>query len=227
VTSSTRIALIHATRLAIDPIVNAFHKYWPEAEPVSLLDETLSIDRSKDDHLTDELSDRIIKLNGHAESFGAAGILFTCSAFGEAIEIAAAVTEIPVLKPNEAMFEKAFSLGERVAMVYTFPPAVAGMEQEFNDEANARSSKATVRSVFAEGARDAVERGDIKAHNQIICDTVSRVKDADVILLAHFSMATAASDASKVTDIPVLSSPETAVVKIKSLIATSGNKKPC
>lgn len=214
----TRLALIHATRLAIDPILSACESAWPQVEPVSILDESLAIDRSKDTHLTEELSNRIIALSQHAEGLGSDGVLFTCSAFGQAIEKAALSCAVPVLKPNEAMFEKALSMGDRVAMIYTFPPAVAGMEQEFSDEAVRRQSCATMRSVFAEGARQAVERGDIQKHNKIIASTVSTVKDADVILLAHFSMATAASDANATTEIPVITSPTTAIEKIKSLV---------
>ncbi|MFK8082718.1 MAG: aspartate/glutamate racemase family protein [Granulosicoccus sp.] len=217
----TRLALIHATRLAIDPILSACESAWPQVEPVSILDESLAIDRSKDKHLTDELSNRIITLCRHAEGLGSDGVLFTCSAFGEAIEKAALSSAVPVLKPNEAMFEKALSIGERITMIYTFPPAVVGMEKEFADEVVRRQSSATIQSVFADGARQAVEEGNTEKHNEIIVNTISTVKGADVILLAHFSMATAASDANAATNIPVISSPATAIEKIKLLVNPS------
>ena len=217
-TNSIRIALVHATKIAIDPIEYACQSAWPEVEHVSILDESLAIDRRKEEHLTEELSDRIISLSRHAVSLGSDGVLFTCSAFGSAIEQAAKITEVPVLKPNEAMFEKALSLGDRITMIYTFPPAVAGMEQEFRVEAASCQSAATIESVYAKGAREAVEQGDIKKHDEIISHTISTVKNADVILLAHFSMATALSEAIGTTDIPVISSPIAAVEKIKSLV---------
>lgn len=215
-----RLALIHATKIAIDPIVSACNTHWPEVEHVSILDESLAIDRCKDELLTKELSDRIIALCRHAESLGSDGVLFTCSAFGQAIEVAAASSAVPVLKPNEAMFKKALSLGERIAMVYTFPPAVPGMEQEFHDEAARLNPSASIQSYHAEGARQAVEQGEIEKHNEIISNTVSMVKDTDVVLLAHFSMATAVTRASAATDLPVLSSPTTAVENMKLLIDT-------
>ena len=223
----TRIALIHATRIAIDPIVHACRSVWPEVEHVSILDESLAIDRCKEEHLSQELSDRIIALSRHAVSLGSDGILFTCSAFGSAIEQAAQLASVPVLKPNEAMFEKALSMGDQITMVYTFPPAVAGMEQEFRDEAVRSQSSATIQSVYAKGAREAVEQGDIKRHDEIISSTISTVKDADVILLAHFSMATALSDASSASNVPVISSPTAAVEKIKSLVQSRLKTIPC
>ena len=91
------------------------------------------------------------------------------------------------------------------------------MEQEFREEAKRCQSSARIQSVYAEGARQAVEQGDIKKHNEIISSTISSVNNADAILLAHFSMATAESEAQTVTDIPVISSPTTAIEKMKSL----------
>jgi hypothetical protein len=41
---AARIALIHAVRVAMDPIAAAFVRGWPEAETVNLLDEALSRD---------------------------------------------------------------------------------------------------------------------------------------------------------------------------------------
>ncbi len=227
-TDAIRIALIHATRIAIDPIESACNTHWPNVEYISVLDESLAIDRRKNQHLTEELSKRIISLSRHAEGLGSDGILYTCSAFGEAIEQANASSELPVLKPNEAMFEKACSLGDRIAMIYTFTPAVQGMEQEFREEVAKQESSAKIQSVYAEGAREAVENNDVDAHNRIIAETAATVKNADVILLAHFSMARAVDAVRANTDLPVLSSPETAIEKLKSVIQHSGTKvTPC
>src|SRR3546814_11622447 len=41
-----RIALIHATPVAMRPVHDAFAACWPEAEPVDLLESSLSSDRA-------------------------------------------------------------------------------------------------------------------------------------------------------------------------------------
>lgn len=210
-----RIALIHATRVAIDPIEAAAHALWPYAEMVTLLDEGLSADRQRTDELTLALWDRIIGLAKYAESTGSDGILFTCSAFGQAIEDAAEDCPIPVMKPNEAMFDAAFSHGNRIAMIYTFPPAATGMEEEFRAAAVARRSEAVLTSYFANGALEAKRAGDDETHDRRIADAAARIVDADVILLAQFSMAGAAETVRKQTRIPVLTSPEAAVLEMR------------
>lgn len=206
-----RIALIHATRLSMAPIDDAAEQLWPEAEFVSILDEGLSVDRAAKTQSVTALNARIVNLARYAETLDPDGILYTCSAFGEGIEQAAGSSRLPVLKPNEAMFEEAISLGDRAVMIYTFPASVDGMEREFREEAARRGSEATIRSVLAEGARPALVDGNAAAHNTIIAETVRGITDADVILLAHFSMARARQEAQAATKTPVLTSPDSAV----------------
>ncbi|MFY0661524.1 MAG: hypothetical protein JXR15_13610 [Shimia sp.] len=214
-TRKPRLALIHATRVAIDPIESAAQKLWPEAETVTILEEGLSADRQNDAELSLDLWDRIIGLARYAEDIRADAILFTCSAFGRAIEDAADGAKVPVLKPNQAMFTEALAIGTRVAMIYTFPPAAEGMEEEFRETAKASGSDAQVRSYFCEGALAAKHTGDDAKHDALIAATAASIADADVILLAQFSMADAAGLAREKTNIPILSSPDSAILAIK------------
>jgi hypothetical protein len=43
-----RIALVHAVRVAIAPVEDAFRRHWPEADLVNLLDDSLSRDRNRE-----------------------------------------------------------------------------------------------------------------------------------------------------------------------------------
>ena len=154
-----RIALIHAVAVAIPPVHDAFRQLWPDAECIDILDTSLSRDREREGRLTEKMVGRFLLLARYAEDNGADGILFTCSAFGEAIEQAAAVARVPVLKPNEAMFEAALAAGERLGMLATFEPSVAGMEDEFRDMAGAAKSKAALSSFCVANAMKALQAG--------------------------------------------------------------------
>src|SRR6476620_7906610 len=111
-----RIALIHAGEVSVEPVRAALSELWPEAEAVNLLDDSLMVDRARTADLTPAMSDRIAALAGYARGSGADGILFTCSAFGRAIEAVQRRAAWPVLKPNEAMFEEALATGLRIGL---------------------------------------------------------------------------------------------------------------
>jgi Asp/Glu/hydantoin racemase len=211
-----RIALIHAVSVAMAPVHDAFRQLWPEAECVDILDTSLSRDRERDGELTRAMVERFLLLAKYAEDNGAAGILFTCSAFGEAIEETAAAAKVPVLKPNEAMFDAALAAGKRLGMLATFAPSVAGMEAEFRDIAG---EKATVETFCVPDAMKALQSGDGAEHDQLVAIAAPRFADYDAIMLAHFSTSRAASAVKAAVRCPVLTAPGAAVTKLKGLIA--------
>ncbi|MBB5667508.1 aspartate/glutamate racemase [Rhizobium leguminosarum] len=213
-----RITLIHATPIAMEPIRLAFASSWPNADLVNLLEDSLSPDRAKQSEITDALTARIGFLTTYARQIGSDAVLFTCSAFGRAIELAAKSVDIPVLKPNEAMFEAAIRQGGRTAMLYTFPPAREGMEAEFREEAARIDPAAVMESFLVEGAIEAVRVGDAETHNRLVAEAAARLSGFDCIVLAHFSTARAVPAVQAVTDIPVLSSPDAAIAKLRNLI---------
>jgi aspartate/glutamate racemase len=220
--SRPRITLIHATPVAVDPIKEAFAADWPDAEPVNILDDSLSLDRAAAGSISDELNDRIVDLARYARRIGADGILFTCSAFGSAIERAAGLLDIPVLKPNEAMFEAAITRGGRTAMIATFAPAQATMEAEFAEEAQRLGPDAQLKTVVVEPAMTALRGGDSETHNKLVAKAAQALDGFDTIVLAHFSTARAARAVRAVTRIPVLTSPDAAVSKLKRLVTSVG-----
>ncbi len=215
---STRIALIHAVKVAIAPVEQAFGELWPEAECSNILDDSLSLDRERDGELTAAMTRRILALADYAANTGAAGILFTCSAFGEAIEAAAASAPVPVLKPNEAMFEAALASGRRIGMLATFAPSVQSMEDEFRAMAASRRSPATIESYCVAGAMAALKAGDATTHDRLIAEAAPRFAGCDAVLLAHFSTARAAPAVAAALDRPILTSPGSAVAKLKAMI---------
>jgi aspartate/glutamate racemase len=214
--TSVRIALIHAVPMAMQPVAAAFEALWPQAECLNLLDDSLSVDRQRAGALTPAIAARIRALADYAFACGADAILYTCSAFGEAIEAVARSTSRPVLKPNEAMFDEALAAGRRVAMLATFPPSVPGMEAEFR--AQAAAGGATLTTVCVAEAMAAARRGDMAQHNALLAEAARAMAAAeyDALMLAQFSMAPAADAVQREVPFPVLTSPASAVRRLKA-----------
>ena len=213
-----RIVLIHATPVAIDPILSVFQQEWPRAEPVNILDDSLSKDLESAGSLTPAISRRIVSMARYGSDIGAAAILFTCSAFGRAIDAAKKAVSIPVLKPNEAMFDDALLAGDRLGLLATFGPSVASMESEFYDLARRRNSTAGLESLLVPDAMAALVKGDAKSHNRLLAEAAPQLANCDAIMLAHFSTFRALTDVQRAVGCRVMTSPHSAVAKLKKMI---------
>ncbi len=215
-----RITLIHAVSVAMEPVQQAFSRLWPAAACFNLLEDSLAPDRARDAALTAGMAKRIGDLTDYAASTGADAILFTCSAFGAAIEQAAGRAAIPVLKPNQAMFEAALQAGDDIGMVATFVPAIAGMEDEFAAlaEATGRTS-ARIRTVCVPAAMAALGCGDADRHNRLVAEAAASLGACQAVLLAQFSTAQAEGAVRAVVGDRVHTSPVAAVTKLKALLA--------
>jgi Asp/Glu/hydantoin racemase len=207
-----RIALIHALKHSIVPIESSFARLWPEARLMNLLDDSLSADLARDGRLTDAMTERFLSLGRYAVGTGSDAILFTCSAFGPCIEaVARAHAPMPVLKPNEAMIEQAAAQGRKIGLLSTFAPTLASMPPEF-------PASVEVVPKLAEGGLAALDRGDREAHDRLVVEASKALRDCDLIALAQYSMAPAASLVAQATGRPVLTTPDSAVLKLKQML---------
>ena len=207
-----RIALIHALKHSIAPIEAAFAKHWPDARLMNLLDDSLSADLARDGRLTFAMTERFRAIGSYVTSTGADAMLFTCSAFGPCIEaVARDHTPMPVLKPNEAMIEQAVRQGRRIGLLSTFPPTLASMPAEF-------PASVELMPKLAEGALAALDRGDRAEHDRLVTEASMALRDCDLIALAQYSMAPAAVAVAEATGRPVLTTPDSAVVKLRDML---------
>jgi hypothetical protein len=215
-----RIALVHALKHSIVPIEAAFASLWPEARLMNLLDDSLSADVARDGKITDAMTERFLRLGRYAAGTGADAILFTCSAFGSCIEaVAREQAPMPVLKPNEAMIEQAVGQtvgqvagkGRKIGLLSTFAPTLVSMPPEF-------PGSVEVVPKLAEGAMAALDRGDRAEHDGLVAEASKDLRHCDLIALAQYSMAPTAALVAEVTGLQVVTTPDSAVLKLKQAL---------
>ena len=218
-TPAPRIALIHATALSVEPIQSAFVRHWPQARRMNLLDDSLSVDLAQAGRLTAQMVQRFIDLATYSLRAQCRGILFTCSAFGPAIEAAGAAVGLPTLKPNEAMFSDALALATgasvRLGLVATFAPSIPSMSTELLDLATARGVQVELQTEFVPEAMQDLAQGRVGEHHRKIASAARKLAGCDVVMLAQFSMAAALPAAQAEIACPVLSSPDCAVLAMR------------
>ena len=103
-----------------------------------------------------------------------------------------------MLKPNDAMIEKAFDYGSRIAVVATVAATIPTIAFEIEEMAAKRGQAVELVPYVVDGAFDALADGNA---------------------LAQFTLSRAAPAVEMVTDIPVLNSPAAAIAKQRELPA--------
>ncbi|MEE8351128.1 MAG: aspartate/glutamate racemase family protein [Rhodospirillales bacterium] len=198
------IQLIHAVTAAKAPIHDAFDRLWPVARVEDLEDLSLPGDLAAAGSLTEAFTSRMAELIDQGVRAGADAVLFTCSAFAAAIDAAKEGVTIPVLKPDEAMIERALSLGTHIGGLATFEPSIQSLTSELLAAAERQGTQPeiTLRHVTSD---------------QIV-SAAAEMTDVDALLLAQFSMVGAKDDIADVPGRPVLTAPDEAVLKLKGIL---------
>ncbi|MEZ5908632.1 MAG: aspartate/glutamate racemase family protein [Hyphomicrobiaceae bacterium] len=212
-----RIALIHAVSLAIAPVVAAFGSHWPQARPVSLLDESLQPDRDAASYGGPSFHERLGRLADYALDIGSEGILFTCSAFADEIEAVKARLAIPVYRPDEAVLEAALRTGGNVVVLVTFGPSIGVLSTQLKELAPKLGHTGAAEVRLVPDALDAVRAGDRDRHDTLIAAAAAAAGDATIVL-GQYSMTGAAEAVLEATGRRPLTGPDQAVLKLKHAV---------
>jgi hypothetical protein len=124
---------------------------------------------------------------------------------------------MPVLKPNEAMIEEAVALAGpagRIGLLATFAPTLATMPAEFA----AVAPDVTLVTALAAEALAALNVGDAAAHDRLAAKAARSLEGCDVVALAQFSLSSAAPQVAAAIDRTVLTTPDSAVRKLRRLL---------
>lgn len=216
--AAPKIYLCHAAHVAMQPIVDSFRQNWPQARLANFLEDSWMSDLAADGRLTQTMIERFVMTGHYCVKAGANAILFTCSAFGPAIDEVRKQLKIPVLKPNEAMYEELVKTSCSASLLATFPPSIPSMVSEIKETARAAGTKIKLDTFLVEGALAALQNNDPDAHNRLIADMAAR-QQCDVIAFAQFSMAPALRLAAERVKTPILTTPDSAVAKLKAMLA--------
>ena len=205
--------------VAIEPVAHVFCDMWPQARLTHLLDDSLPADLTAAGGITGAMVERFIAMTRYCVSCGADAVLFTCSAFGAAIDAAKQAVTVPVLKPNEAMLEEALAAGSDLALLATFEPSIPSLKREFEDLAAARGIKLKLKTRTVPAAIAALQKGRTTEHDRLIVAAAAEMGVCDALVLGQFSMARAATGIPAQPGRKVVTSPHSAVARLKSILA--------
>lgn len=212
------VAMIHAVPAAHRIAHEAFAQEFPQATVWNVLDDRLLVDANAAGGLTDALRRRMLRLIGHVMDGGAQGLLLTCSSYGEVVDTARELWDVPVLKSDESMFKAALAGPyRRVAVVASVPPAVPAAVAQLEALVPAVRPDRPVDIVTAL-SEDAAADAETAARHLAEALRAAGGADVDAVLLAQYSLAPARDALADVLGVPVLDGAGAAARELRSLL---------
>lgn len=183
------VALIHTTRVVIEPINELIKQIIPEVSSLNLLDEGILKILSKTGSVNSQIDKRICDLAVLAEEAGADLIMLTCSSISSCAEIACNLVNIPILKIDQAMIEKAVDLGQVIGVLATNRTTLKPTTLLIDKVAKEKNKNIVIKTYLYEKAFKALLAGRNDEHDDIILNAINEVfEEVDVIVLAQASL---------------------------------------
>ena len=117
------------------------------------------------------------------------------------------------------MLERALASGRHLGVLATVAAGLEQQRQSIERAAAAAGKQVEVEAVLRADAFSALNAGDAASHDRILLDELATLAPkVDVVLLAQASMAGLIDKVPPEIGVPVLSSPQLAVQKVKEML---------
>lgn len=218
--SQKTLGLVHTSATLVPVFAELCNKYLPNVKTFNIVDDSLIRNTIASGQLTADTSRRVVNYAGSAQDAGADYILFTCSSIGPAVEAAAGMTKVPVLRVDQPMADKAVQIGKRIGVIATLPTTLDPTSDLVKRRAAAAGKEIVLVSKLCEGAFDALMTGDAATHDTKVGDALKELsKEVDVIVLAQASMARVVDTFSEADKkVPILASPPIAMEYLSTIL---------
>ncbi|MFD8521688.1 aspartate/glutamate racemase family protein [Streptomyces capillispiralis] len=220
------VAMIHAVPAAQRTAEAAFAREFPQATVWNVLDDRLLDDARAAGGLTDALRRRMLRLIGHVLDGGARALLLTCSSYGEVVDTARVLWNVPVLKSDEAMFQAALAGPyRRIAVVASTAPAVpAAVAQLEALVPQVRPNRPL--DIVTALSEEAATADDPDAAARHLADALRAAggTDVDAVLLAQYSLTPAGDALAALAGVPVLDGAGAAARELRGLLSSPGGR---
>ncbi len=217
------LGFIHTALILVEVIKKELSTLPFDLKPFHMVDESLLMDLMKVGELTPKIIRRLCHHVVAAEEAGADIITVTCSSISPAVDVARKLVNRPVLKIDEPMAEAAVKKGERIGIVATVATTLEPTSNLLRQKAEEAGKKISISTALCQEAFQAILQGDTERHDRIVIEkAVELAKGVDLLVLAQGSMARLTKPLSQQVKIPVLSSPNLFVEKLKTMLQAPG-----
>lgn len=214
------LGLVHTSATLVPVFQELCKQYIPHVNVFNIVDDSLIKQVISRGELRADTARRVVNYAGSAESAGADYIMFTCSSIGAAVEAAADLTQVPVLRVDQPMADQAVATGSRIGVIATLPTTLAPTSDLVQRRAAVVGKDIQLKAVLCEGAFEALMGGNPDLHDQMVAKALKELStQVDVIVLAQASMARVVDTLSESEKIvPILASPPIAMAYLATVL---------
>lgn len=208
-----KLGLVHTSATLVPVFAQLCREKLPGVEVFNIADDSLVKGIIAAGSLTATISRRVAGYLESAELAGADYILVTCSSIGPAVEAAARLTGVPVLRVDQPMADQAVATGTRIGVVATLCTTLEPTVDLIRRRAELAGKTVEITAGLCEGAFEALMAGDEAKHDALVASGLRElVQQTDVVVLAQASMARVVETLSPADRrVPILASPSIAV----------------
>jgi glutamate racemase len=208
-----RLGLIHTSATLVPVFAQLCKEKLPNVEVFNIADDSLVKGIREAGSLTAQISRRVAGYLESAELAGADYIMVTCSSIGSAVEAAAKLIGVPVLRVDQPMADRAVETGKRIGVIATLQTTLEPTADLISRRAQKAGKQIEITSKLCEGAFEALMSGNGATHDAKVTSALKELSQrVDVIVLAQASMARVVGTlAPEDRRVPILASPGIAV----------------
>jgi Asp/Glu/hydantoin racemase len=210
------LGFVHTSATLVPLFQDLTKQHLTGVETFNIVDDSLIKDVIKKGKLEPNTAARVVNHIKTAEEAGADVILVTCSSIGRAIETAATLCSVPVIRVDQAMADEAVQIGENIGVIATLPTTLEPTSDLVKRRAEKAGKAINITSKLCDGAFEALMSGDAAKHDEMVAKALKELmQTVDIIVLAQASMARVVDSLSaEDKKVPILASPGIAMRKL-------------
>jgi Asp/Glu/hydantoin racemase len=214
------LGLVHTSATLVPVFAQLCKEKLPGVNVFNIADDSLVKGIIASGSLTPTIARRVASYLESAELAGADYIMVTCSSIGPAVEAAAKLIGVPVLRVDQPMADQAVRAGKKIGVIATLRTTLEPTADLIQRRAAVAGKQIELKSRLCEGAFDALMSGDAATHDTKVAAALKELsKQVDVIVLAQASMARVVDTLSPENKrVPILASPAIAVDYLATIL---------
>lgn len=216
------ITMIHTVFPIVENLKSIFEKKLG-SQPVmiyNIVDDSILPRILNNGSLSPEIVSTVYQHISSAERMGSDIILVTCSSISEVVDIVSPLISVPVIKVDDVMTDEAIKIADTLGVVATIETTLnPTMNQLKKKMVKAGKEIKIVPLLCSDAYKALINESNPEKHDLLLYKGIEKIiEDVDAIVLAQASMARLLPKLRKLTNKPILTSPESAVKKVISLL---------